>query len=407
MKKNNKNNKNGGGSEKNVTLLLAVCCVIIICVILFVVINGTSTGEIDKDVTVVEEEEEETTVEETTEGTTAEIIDISVEPVELNEELYGYIDTLNTNLRNYFDENYDSGKIITVYGYMYDTDTNLPVETEEIYGGEVPEVLKDVNLLYIKSGDFDYIDNIDSLDIDVDLYDENLSPFTSILTTEGYLISSDQYPGGILSEDDYRTLIMRYNLDHGDIYTPDENSSNYTIIYNLISKEWGDDYTPDIKYMGIDDKYGVAVANVLESPTEFKEFLFMKSGSSWAVRSKELANKDNVKQFVNEKYPDMDLSLLPVYDLSEYNDFKTDLYGYYDSIVELSDLGVTEEDLPAVYCLYSSGFIYYEFAESKRVLGYIDSEGALTFYKIGSVNEAVAAMADLSDNPPVFIIKFS
>ncbi|MCD8158600.1 MAG: hypothetical protein LUD77_06840 [Clostridiales bacterium] len=403
MKKNNKPSK----GENNTVLLLIACCAIIICVILVLIINRTlRRKDVDKDVSVVNDETEAAT-EAPTEGTTAEIIDISVEPVELNDELYGYIDTLNTNLRNYFDENYDSGKLLTVYGYMYDAETNLPIEAETIYGGEVPEVLKDVNILYIKSGDFDYIENIENLDIDYDMTDESLSPYTSILTTEGYLISSDKYAGGILSEDDYRTLIMRYSCYHGDITAPDESSNDYARIYSLISKEWGNSYTPDIKYMSVDSKYGIAVANILEDPTDFKEFLFMKSGSSWAVRSKVLVNKDNVKQYINEKYPDFDLALLPSYDLSQYNDFKTDLYGYYEDIVSLTDLGITEDDLPAVYCLYSSNFIYYEFAESKRVLGYVDESGALTFYKVNSVSEAAATMSSLSDNPPLFILKFS
>ncbi|MCC8097302.1 MAG: hypothetical protein LIO44_01830, partial [Eubacterium sp.] len=148
------------------------------------------------------------------------------------------------------------------------------------------------------------------------------------------------------------------NCYHGDIAAPDEGTNDYERLYSLISKEWGDGYTPDIKYMYTDSKYGIAVANVLENPADFKEFLFMKSGSSWALKSKDLVNKNNVKQYINEKYPDMDLALLPVYNLSEYNDFKTDLYGYYEDIVSLTDLGVTEDDLPAVYCLYSSGFIY-------------------------------------------------
>ncbi|MCD8090558.1 MAG: hypothetical protein LUD81_08075 [Clostridiales bacterium] len=393
--------------ENNTVILLTAVCAVIVCAIIILILNGTLFNKnVDKDVSVVEEETEETT-EKATEAAAEEDIDILVEPVELNEELYGYINTLNTSLRSYFDENYDSGKLLTVYGYMYDADTNMPVEAEDVYGEDMPDVLKDVNLLYIKSGDFDYIDGIDDMDIDIDITDEELSPFTSILTTEGYLISSDKYGGGILSEDDYRTLIMRYNCAHGEIYTPEEDSSTYTIIYNMIAKEWGSDYTPDIKYMGFDDKYGVAVANVLESPTEFKEYLFTKSGSSWSIKSKQLASKENVKQFVNEKCPDMDLALLPYYNLAEYNDFRSDLYGYYEDIVSFEELGVTENDLPAVYCLYSDNFLYYEFAEGKKVLGHIDDENKLTFYKVNSTDEAVAFMSSVTDNPPVFIIKFS
>ncbi len=399
--------KNSKGENNTVVLLVAVCAVIV-CIILILILNGTVLNKnkgVDKDVTIVESETEETT--ENTEEASEEEIDILPEAVELNDELYGYIDTLNTSLREYFDENYDSGNIVSVYGFMYDAETNRPIETEELYGSDVPEVLKDVNLLYIKSGDFDFIDDIDEKDIDIDITDEDLSPFTSILTTEGYLISSDVYGGGILSEDDYRTLIMRYDCGHGDIYTPEEDSSVYNIIYNQIANEWGDGYTPDIKYMGFDEKYGIAVANVLESPTEFKEYLFMKAGSSWSVKSKQLAEKENVKQFVNEKYPDLDLSLLPFYNLAEYDDMRTDLYGYYENIVSFDELGVTENDLPAVYCLYCDNFIYYEFAEGKKVMGYIDDEDVLTFYKVNSTNEAVAFMSSVTDNPPVFIIKFS
>lgn len=397
MKKNNK--------ERNDILLLIVLIVVIICLIAFFVVSRLgSGGEVDKDVTIVVPEDEFYEEEDDAEDEEPEeILDLFAEPVELNDALYGYVGELNQKLQAYYEDNYDSGRLVSVYGYMYDADTSLPVETEAVLD-DVPEELKYVNLLLIKPGDFQYLEDAE---YDVDIMIEDLTPFTSVLTDQGYLISSAEYAGGILSEDDYRTLILRYSCDHGEIYTPEKDSSTYTTIYKKIVDEWGDEGTVDIKYMGFDEKYGVAVANLVESPTEFKEYLFMKSGSSWAIKYKQLAKKVNVKQFVNEKYPDMDLALLPYYNLALYDDFKTGLTGYYNAITENKELGVEEADLVNVYCLYSDGFLYYEFANEKRVLGHVDDSGVLTFYKVNSTDEAVALMASLTDNPPVFIIKFS
>ncbi len=397
MKKNNK--------EKNDVLLLIVLVIVIICMIAFFIISRLGSGSnLDKDVSVVETDEEiETETEAATEGTTIDLLDLTVEAVELNEALYTAVGELNQSLQTFYEDNYDSGRLVSVYSYMYDADTMVPIEADEV-SENVPDELKYVNLLLIKPGDFEVCENSE---YDVDVRVEDIMPFTSVLTDQGYLVSSVDYAGGVLTEDDYRSLIMRYNCSHGEITSPEKGTSAYEMIYNKVAEEWGEGSTVDVKYMGFDDKYGIVVANTLEKPKEFKEYLFTKSGSSWTIKNKKLADKENVKQYVNELYPDLDLALLPYYNLALYDDFKTGLTGYYDTIVANSELGVTEADLTDVYCLYSDGFIYYEFANEKRVVGHVDSEGVLTFYKAESTDQAVALMASLSDNPPVFIIKFS
>lgn len=397
MKKND-----GKDSNINRNLIIGIILVIVICVLLFFMVSRSNSGNNSHDdVSIINEEPAtEAVTEAVPEGQT---IDLSVTPVELDDSLYSDIDTLNANLQKYYDDNYSQGKLISVYGFLYNSDTMLPVDINEIEA-DLPEKLKDADIIYVKPADFEVCDNADELDID--LYNEDLKPFTAVYTDKGYLLSSAEYKGGLLTYDNFRSLMMRYNLAHGEISSPERGSEQFKKIYDLVSKEWGADGTVDIKYMGVDDKYGIVVGNIIENPLEFREFLIMKAGDSWAVRSKELAQKENVKQFVNEKYPDLDLSLLPYYNLSDYTDFKTDLFGYYDQIVNLSDLGVTKADLPAVYCLYSDNFIYYEFGQGKKIVGHLDGT-VLSFYKVESTDEAVALMSSFTDKPPVFIIKFS
>lgn len=398
MKNNKKDSgNNNNNNNNNKYIITAIVCIVVICALMFVMIKRSALNDDRKDVTIIEEPR---TTEPTSE---TETIELSPDPVTLDDSLYEAVGDFNEQLKSYCENNAPEGGFISAYGFLCRDTGTQPVGVSDIDEG-ADERLQNADILYIRPSDFEVCENLEELD--VDSLDDELKPFTAVLTDKGYLVSSAEYGGGLVSEKDYRSLIMRYNCAHGEIRSPERDSALFEKIYTLISQNWGAEGTVDIKYMGVDDKYGIVVANLVENPLEFREFLIMKAGNDWAVRSKELAKQDNVKAYVNNKYPDMELALLPYYTLSDYDDFKTDLFGYYDQIVELKDLGVTEADLPAVYCLYSDNFIYYEFANEKRIVGHLDDD-VLSFYKVNSTDEAVALMSKFTDKPPVFIIKFS
>ncbi len=387
-------------SEKNSKRLIMLCAVAALITLNMFFITGCEKNAVDKNVSIKDEVTDDADSDEGG-NTDSDAIDINATPVEANSKLYKDIDDMLVDYMAYYEKSYSAGNAVCVYGFMYNADTNMPVDVSEITEN-VPEELKQANLLYLRPGDFEVCENSE---YDVNILDNDLTPFISVLTDKGYYIASSEYKGGMLTTEDYRALIMRYNCSNGEIYTPKKDSQTYNDIVNAISDNWNTDKTIDVKYIGCDDKFAVVVANLVEEPLDIREYLLQSSGNVWNIRSKELARQKNVKQYVNEMHPNMDLNILPYYNLAGYGDFRTDLYGYYDQITASNELGVNKEDLPAIYCMYSDNFIYYEFAQGKKVVGHVDN-GVLTFYKVNSTDEAVALMSSFTDKPPVFIIKF-
>ncbi len=393
--------------KENIKLIcLIVICIVFIGIIVMVLSSGGD--EINKNVSVLEGSNELPAVTEAaTEGSTEIIADL---PVEMNEELNTNLAELNNKLKAYYEEHISDGSVISSFGLLTFADSGIQAEPKDILGKEPAENVKDAYILLVRPADFEVAAN--SSELDIDLNDDELRAFTAVCVEGGYLISSADSSGGIISYDDFKALLKRYISEHGNtVYAPDRESATYKKIVEAAEKVCASQGEVDFKYVGYDDKYAVAVCNFLERPTEFKELLLMKSGGVWSVKHRELNEKDNVVQFVNQKYPDFNLGLLPYYDLKavkESGDITSD-FGYYDEIVGL-DIGVSANDLPAKYCLYAEGFVYYEFGNGAKVVGRVEAKGEkknLTFRGVADQNEAIAWMQQFSDKPPVYIIKFS
>jgi hypothetical protein len=107
--------------------------------------------------------------------------------------------------------------------------------------------------------------------------------------------------------------------------------------------------------------------------------------------------------FLNENYFDCDLSLLPVYNIRDYGEIKTDLSKFITSFV--NNGYITADDKVTYQCgAYNCG--YFEFESGTKIVGVVEDEQ----FKVEKVDDAEQAIVYMvkkcGDMPaPIFVIK--
>lgn len=353
----------------------------------------------------IEEQIQEATtanVEVPTENPSAGIYEIKTTPSQeaVDEALYSKIASLNNSAKTYFDENDTS--LLCVYGLMYSDETDFTVSASEVAestGLTVDDNIDDyADILLIRPSD---LAQFDSVELRNDT-DTTLKPFTAYNSSEGYIISSYEDEGGILTMEEYRNLLGTYASDHGNIVSATEDDETY---WDIVAATDFDDTHYDIKYVAYDEKYAVAVIGGMTEKNNIKQYVLIKKPGGWSVIMDNLESSLTPRYDVNRSYPDMELGLLPMYTIAEFGTIKTGFVEYEQSLIELGL--ITENDMPEVYSCGAGKFVYIEMTSGKKLLGVVNDSNQLEFYEVGSTNEAISAMLQFQETPPLFILHYN
>lgn len=353
----------------------------------------------------IEEQIQEATtanVEVPTENPSAGIYEIKTTPSQeaVDEALYSKIASLNNAAKTYFDENNTS--LLCVYGLMYSDETDFTVSASEVAestGLTVDDNIDDyADVLLIRPSD---LAQFDSVELRNDT-DTTLKPFTAYNSSEGYIISSYEDEGGILTMEEYRNLLGTYASDHGSIVNATEDDETY---WDIVAATDFDDTHYDIKYVAYDEKYAVAVIGGMTEKNNIKQYVLIKKPGGWSVILDNLESSLTPRYDVNRSYPDMELGLLPMYTIAEFGTIKTGFVEYEQSLIELGL--ITENDMPEVYSCGAGKFVYIEMTSGKKLLGVVNDSNQLEFYEVGSTNEAISAMLQFQETPPLFILHYN
>lgn len=343
-------------------------------------------------------------VEVPTENPSAGVYEIKTTPSDesVDEALYAKIAQLNTAAKTYFENN--RSKLLSVYGLMYSDEDSFTVSASTVAkaaGVDVGEDIDDyADILMVRPSD---LAKFDSLKISKER-ETSLKPFTAYNSSEGYIISSADDKGGVLTKDEYKKLLGTYATDHGSISNPDSKSELYLDIAASAATAF-DENEYDIKYLACDDMYAVVVIGGITEPNNIKEFVLVKKPGGWSVTLDGVESFTMPRQSVNDKIPDMELGLLPKYTIAAYGDIKSGFVEFEQSLIKLGM--ISEDDMPETYSCGAGRFAYIELSSGKKLLGIVNSEKKLEFIQVGSTNEAIAAMLKVDEKPPAFILKYS
>ncbi len=302
---------------------------------------------------------------------------------------------------DYFADNMEELRPVTEYGFLYSYKNKAEIAAADILSNKdtgltEKEISELVDILYIRPSDLGAVTG-------QSVQENDLTIFAVLNTKDGYYAISHSTDPVVLTGQQYRDLILPYSFSHGDPRNPSRGDAENTAILTACNML---DY--DIKHLACDDKYAVVVGNKTDAPSEIKQKALMKnSDGNWRVICDSLEKEKDAVIYINENYPDMELGLMPIYNIADFGEIDTESM---PAIIEnLKSLGeITDEDAAGGY--YACGcerFAYIEcLATGKKLLGVIGSDGALQFNRTEDITSSISYMLQCQENPPVFILKF-
>lgn len=377
----------------------AVACTLI-AVMTASACSKPTTVEPDKPITDLTTQQESAS-----ENTTSSVKEYSVglSDIELTDELKANIDIVNKDLFAYYQKNKESDGILTEYGAMIKGSKDEEVYVNNI-GSDVgnsfdTKTADNTEILLIRPSDFGAVNKIKTLEGKT-----ALAPFTAVNTKEGYYVSSDGIEGIVMDTESYRTLRFLYMFDHGTPATPEKGDGNYEKLMNAIGM-----HSPyDVKHMVMDNKYALVIVGSLTEVTNIGEYLLVcDEKGSWSVGMDKLETITNVKQAVNEKYPDFQLSFLPKYVIADYGKIyaESDMQENINTLLENDKITEEERRGDRYVCGVGDFVVVHFFASDRTMVGHMAQE--LSFNTCKDINAQVGTMLQYDKQPPAFICYFN
>ena len=319
----------------------------------------------------------------------------------LNDVPKGLIKELNEKLDKYYLATYMENKFLSSYSYFVKRDrTEVSLEDiEKSLDYTVPKELKNVSIHFVKPKSLKpYLkEKISDTDTEV------LTVYSALPVKDGVFISSKFDEGGILSESDYKKFVKEHSWIHGDIRTPLKEDKEYKEILKAIEEKYPMLIGGNVKHMFIDDKYAIVVIGSKDDPSIIKEFALQKNhNGSYNIIVENLEARDS-KLYVNYAYTDFNLDLLPIYELSTYDNISSNYEQLIDTLKENKQID-TNDNL--TYSCGVNNFVYLEFSSNVKMLLYKNSSGEFDIYQVDNYKTALSQMVKLENDPPVFILKF-
>ncbi len=324
----------------------------------------------------------------------ASIIEIAIglSDIELTDELKGQMQELAVKSEEYLAENKNEKTLTSQYGLLYSYTDRINIMADDIDDEDIisAKIVAEMDVLYVMP--YDVVSSMTG---------DELSIFVSLNSSSGYYVTSADGEDALFTEEEFKDLLMKYAPLHGEERNPVRGSDEHTAIIEAAGLT-GDDI--DIKHIACDDKYAVVVANHISDPANIVE-IALENDNGWKVTNSELAISENSYIEINSVYPDMDLGLLPIYNISDFGSIQTD---EMDEIAEaLVNLGmITEDEKTDMYACKCDRFAYIQLQNGRRLVGYINDNNELEFNEFSNISEVISYMVQCQDNPPVFIARF-
>ncbi|WMI80460.1 hypothetical protein [Anaerotignum sp. MB30-C6] len=202
-----------------------------------------------------------------------------------------------------------SGELYSYYDGKYIT-TDTLVADGYLEKGLSPS---DYKILLVNGSDLVGIDGAsvpsDSMDFGV---------FAATKQSGKYLIASSSGKVGTISEEDFNSLLAKYNQSNGKIVRLSSASAEYERILNYISLFEGrfDDYY--VREIRMDNKHAVVVFSNRIDTSNIKQYILENENNFWEVVFPNAQTEYYPVTSVNRYLPNFNVELLPTYTLASW-----------------------------------------------------------------------------------------
>ncbi len=251
-------------------------------------------------------------------------------------------------------------------------------------------------------------------DVDKDFKKTTLDIFAAVKTTEGYIIGGVGFDEKLIPDDEFREMILKYNIDKGAVSNPETGGEVYNSLMVAIGIFRGDtslekSYVPEyiVRYAANNDLYAVVILSGKDDVTNTTEYLLKKENDGWKVVEKALENQENVKTYLNSAYTDFDLSLLPPYTLYIYRKEVRTTEHYENVINALKEQKIIDASDEITYCCGTQHVLYMELASGKKLAGGAKKDGSFSCNFVNTYEEAIKELGRFVEPVPAFILKYN
>lgn len=205
-----------------------------------------------------------------------------------------------------------NGRLYGFYDGVYITPDML-VEDGYLESGDADAGYE---LLLINGSDLAEYDGVnvpkDSMDFGV---------FAAVKQSGKYLLASPSGKVGTISEENYGSLLSRYNQNHGKIGRLSSASAEYERILNFISLYEGKFDSYYVREITKDNKYAVVTFSTTANTAAVKQYVLKNDNNFWEVVYPNVQMDSYPITYVNRLVPDFNVSLLPDYNLASWKSY--------------------------------------------------------------------------------------
>ncbi|MCL2699437.1 MAG: hypothetical protein FWE68_03915 [Defluviitaleaceae bacterium] len=323
-----------------------------------------------------------------------------------DDEVWALTENLAVTMHDYYERNSRSRVILSKNGYMY----NFPARS--YYTPRSFTRIESMNQEYADEQALLLFMRPSSLAVflpDAGLDGNELTLFCGYETRAGITIAGREGRLGIISRENFQTLLAEYSDERGGVRRHRRDSPEFTEIVRAAGRFKNNfERTPedfDVRYLASDSKYAFVVLSERHSPAVLEMFVLLSGPDGWRVDFSGFENMFMYQKKVNARYPDFNIGMLPPFNL--YYAAQTIRSDVTPLIEAMRVQGViTEEDGDAVFATGTEKFCYMEFENGRKLLAvFTGHETGWMVYTAEDSWHAEVIMATYETDPPTFILK--
>ncbi|MGN0135576.1 hypothetical protein [Anaerotignum sp.] len=209
--------------------------------------------------------------------------------------------------------------------------------------------------------------------------------FAAVKQNGKYLLASASGKAGQISQEDYTSLLAKYNQSHGTVGRLSSASAEYGRILNYICLYEGKFSDFFVREIRKDNKYAVVVFSTTTNTANIKQYILKNDNGFWEVVYPNVQMDAYPINAVNKLIPDFNVELLPKYNLAAWKNYvKAEQGGAVAAM--FSNYYITSKSQIKYQCA-TANCAYFRLTDGSRYVAYMNGE----YWTAAPVSSDIAA----------------
>lgn len=246
--------------------------------------------------------------------------------------VYGILSGIYDAADQYYNKTSDEAEYVCRKGFLYDLMADKYIIPEDLISVGVNTDDYDIGnifIMYIVPNDLKAYPEVKYADFVKNNENSKKNSWTPAIfaaceTNDGIAMLSDGRKCLIYREN-FNSLVEKYFYEHGEIRRPSSNEMEYRSVVDTVLSYDSISKSVFVRYLAVDDKYAVLAISRKDS-NKLSGYVLQAVENGYSVIFNNFENNPLYKTDINGSIPDLNLELLPQYNLFEVNKLSPNLY---------------------------------------------------------------------------------